>query len=152
MNIFAFESAPKSGPIFTSAVTVKTTETGSISRWTKPEQSPAEAGTKQAEPVVKREPQEHEPKTEIKTEIETSESFRDRNSPPNLTALEKQQYGLMAASVSFYPEEAGYKAANVQYRKGFNSVFSKIYLNFFSHSETLRLFFYHLSEDSSDKI
>lgn len=127
MNIFAFESAPKSGAIFTSAVTVKTTETGSISRWTKPEQSPAEAGTKQAVPVVKREPQEHEPKTQIKTEIETSESFRDRNSPPNLTALEKQQYGLMAASVSFYPEEAGYKAANVQYRKGYNSVFSETF-------------------------
>ena len=121
MNIFAFESAPKSGPIFTSAVTVKTTETGSISRWPKPEQSPADVGKKQVEPVVKREPQEHEPKTEIKLEIETSESFRDRNSPPNLTALEKQQYGLMAASVSFYPDEAGYKAANVQYRKGLNS-------------------------------
>ena len=122
MNIFAFESAPKSGPIFTSAVTVKTTKTGSISRWTKPEQSqPAGAGTSKPEPAVKREPQELETKTEIKTEIETK-SFRDRNFAPNLTALEKQQHGLMAASVSFYPEEAGYKAANVQYRKGLNSV------------------------------
>ncbi|CBY08560.1 unnamed protein product [Oikopleura dioica] len=88
---------------------------GSISRWTKPEQSqPAGAGTSKPEPAVKREPQELERKTEIKTEIETK-SFRDRNLAPNLTALEKQQHGLMAASVSFYPEEAGYKAANVQY-------------------------------------
>ena len=119
MNIFAFESAPKSGPIFTSAVTVKTTETGSISRWTKPEQSQPAGSNDQ--PAVKREPQELEPvvnlKTEqiVKTENIENESFRDT---PNLTALEKQQHGLMAASVSFYPEEAGYKAANVQYRKG----------------------------------
>ena len=91
--------------------------TGSISRWT---------GKSAAKDELKKEPEKEAEtlKTEIKQEIDEQEDKRAAKK-----TLEKTQIGQMAASVSFYPEEAGYKAANVQYRKG---------LNFFSYDQNLK--------------